>query len=45
MAPLDAAHRAAFGEILAEHLAKGGMLLAAVHDPLPVPARLVEVGA
>lgn len=45
MAPLDAAHRAAFGEIMAEHLARGGMVLAAVHDPLPVPARMVEIGA
>ena len=45
MAPLDAAHRKAFGSIMAEHLAKGGMVLAAVHDPLPVPARLVEIGA
>lgn len=45
MAPLDAAHRAAFGEIMAQHLAGGGMVLAAVHDPLPVPARLVEIGA
>ncbi len=44
MAPLDAGHRALFGEILAEHLAGGGMLLAAVHDPLPIPARSVEIG-
>lgn len=44
MAPLDAAHRALFGEILAEHLAGGGMLLAAVHDPLPIAARSVEIG-
>lgn len=45
MAPLDAAQRAAFGAVMAEHLAGGGMILASVHDPLPIPARQVEVGA
>jgi heme exporter protein A len=30
---------------MTEHLAGGGMILAAVHDPLPVKARTVEVGA
>ncbi|GGL43860.1 heme ABC exporter ATP-binding protein CcmA [Caulobacter rhizosphaerae] len=44
MAPLDAGHREGFGLLMAEHLAGGGMILAAVHDPLPVPARAVEVG-
>jgi heme exporter protein A len=45
MAPLDAGHRAAFSQLMAEHLNGGGMILAAVHDPLPVAARIVEVGA
>jgi heme exporter protein A len=45
MAPLDAGHREGFGVLMAEHLAGGGMVLAAVHDPLPVPCRVVEVGA
>lgn len=45
MAPLDAGHRAAFGVLMAEHLAGGGMILAAVHDPLPVPSRDVRIGA
>ena len=45
MAPLDAGHRAAFGALMAEHLNGGGMILAAVHDPLPVSARIVEIGA
>lgn len=45
MAPLDAAHRAAFGEFMARHLADGGLIVAAVHDPLPIPARAVELGA
>jgi heme exporter protein A len=44
MAPLDAGHREGFGMLMAEHLAGGGMILAAVHDPLPVPARAVEIG-
>ena len=45
LAPLDAARRARFGELMAEHLAGGGLILAAVHDPLPVAARQVVVGA
>lgn len=45
MAPLDAAQRAAFGAVMTEHLASGGMILASVHDPLPIPARNVEIGA
>ncbi len=45
MAPLDAAHRAIFGELMAEHIAGGGLILAAVHDPLPIAARPVEIGA
>lgn len=43
MAPLDTARRAMFGDLMAAHLAGGGMILAAVHDPLPVPARTLEV--
>jgi heme exporter protein A len=44
MAPLDAGHREGFGVLMAEHLTAGGMILAAVHDPLPVPCRTVEIG-
>ncbi|MDB5452174.1 MAG: ccmA [Caulobacteraceae bacterium] len=44
-APLDAERRETFGRLMSEHLAGGGMILAAVHDPLPIPARQVEVGA
>jgi len=43
MAPLDAARRALFGAFMNEHLEDGGMILAAVHDPLPVPARTFEL--
>jgi heme exporter protein A len=45
MAPLDARRRARFGELMAAHLQTGGMVLAAVHDPLPGSARTVAVGA
>ena len=43
LAPLDAQHRALFGELMAAHLAGGGLVLAAVHDPLPIAARSVEL--
>lgn len=45
MAPLDAARRALFGSLMQAHLAAGGLIVAAVHDPLPFKARQVEVGA
>jgi len=45
LAPLDAQHRALFGEVMTAHLAGGGLILAAVHDPLPVAARTVELTA
>ncbi|HEY5289635.1 MAG TPA: heme ABC exporter ATP-binding protein CcmA [Caulobacteraceae bacterium] len=45
LAPLDAAGRALMGEIMTEHVAAGGLILAAAHDPLPLPARTLELGA
>jgi heme exporter protein A len=45
LAPLDAGHRQAFGRLMAEHVASGGMILAAVHDPLPIATRVLEIGA
>ena len=45
LAPLDAHHRHAFGALMAAHVAGGGMILAAVHDPLPIPTLTLEVGA
>ena len=45
LAPLDAARRSRLGELMAAHLDGGGMVLAAVHDPLPVPARQLELAA
>ena len=44
LAPLDAARRARFGALMAAHLATGGMILAAVHDPLPLPTRSFAIG-
>ena len=44
MAPLDAQWRARFGEVMAEHLAGGGLILAAVLPPPPVPHRILTVG-
>ncbi len=44
LAPLDAAHRTAFGLMMQAHLAGGGMILAAVHDPLPIGTLSLEVG-
>jgi heme exporter protein A len=45
LAPLDAEHRVLFGELTRAHLAAGGLVLAAVHDPLPISARTVELAA
>lgn len=44
-APLDARWRAALGLVMQAHVDKGGAILAAVHDPLPVAARTVDIGA
>lgn len=44
LSPLDAARRAAFGGLMRSHLDGGGMILAAVHDPLPLASRSVEIG-
>jgi heme exporter protein A len=44
-APLDARWRDALGLLMQAHLDKGGGIIAAVHDPLPVPARTLDIGA
>ena len=43
-APLDTRWRAALGLMMQAHLDRGGAILAAVHDPLPVPARALDMG-
>jgi heme exporter protein A len=45
LAPLDAGRRSRFGALMAEHLDGGGLILAAVHDPLPIPTRAAAIGA
>jgi heme exporter protein A len=45
LSPLDADWRVRFGQIMADHLATGGLIVAAVHDPLPIPARALEIAA
>ncbi|MBL8554430.1 MAG: heme ABC exporter ATP-binding protein CcmA [Phenylobacterium sp.] len=37
LSPLDARWREAFGGLMRRHLDGGGLILAAVHDPLPIP--------
>lgn len=39
MAPLDASTRERFAAIMKDHLNTGGMIIAAVHDALPLPGR------
>lgn len=43
LAPLDARWRERIGALMAAHLAGGGLIIAAVHDPLPMPAREVSL--
>lgn len=45
MAPLDTVRRKIFGELMEAHIEEGGLILAAVHDPLPLPTRAVAVAA
>ena len=45
LSPLDADWRVRFGEIMKQHLAGGGLIVAAVHDPLPIAAVNVEIAA
>jgi heme exporter protein A len=45
LSPLDAGWRTRFGAMMQTHLAGGGMILAAVHDPLPVSALSLEIAA
>jgi heme exporter protein A len=43
LSPLDTRWRQRFGELMAAHLQTGGLILAAVHDPLPIPALALEL--
>lgn len=43
LSPLDAGWRTRFGAMMRAHLAGGGLILAAVHDPLPIPAQSLDI--
>ena len=43
LSPLDARWRDRFSGLMQRHLEGGGMILAAVHDPLPVATRSLEL--
>ena len=43
LSPLDARWRTRLSELMQQHLDGGGMILAAVHDPLPVATRSLEL--
>lgn len=45
LSPLDADWRARAGSLMKSHLDEGGLILAAVHDPLPLATRTLEIGA
>jgi heme exporter protein A len=45
LSPLDTRWREAAGEVMRRHLDSGGLILAAVHDPLPIPTRSLDLGA
>jgi heme exporter protein A len=45
LSPLDAVWRSRFGAMMQAHLTGGGLILAAVHDPLPIEAKVLEIGA
>lgn len=41
---LDAASRDRLAHLMADHLAGGGLLIAATHDPLGIPTRSLDLG-
>lgn len=43
LSPLDARWREGFGQIMRRHLDGGGLIVAAMHDPLPVATRSLEL--
>jgi heme exporter protein A len=45
LSPLDARWRAAMGVLMQAHVERGGTIIAAVHDPLPVAHRSLDIGA
>ena len=45
LAPLDARWRSVMATEMAAHVGRGGLILAAAHDPLPIPCRVTEIAA
>jgi heme exporter protein A len=45
LAPLDTQRRQEAGTLMQDHLDAGGLIIAAVHDPLPIPSRPCQIGA
>lgn len=45
MSPLDAEHRAKLAELMQAHLSAGGLIVCAVHDPLPFDVRELRLTA
>lgn len=43
LSPLDARWRVSVGTLMQRHLDRGGLILAAVHDPLPAATRSLEL--
>jgi heme exporter protein A len=43
-AALDAAGQRAFADVMARHLAGGGLIIAATHGPLGIPAQALHIG-
>ena len=44
MAALDQASQTVLGALMSDHIAEGGMVLAATHGPLGIPARRLALG-
>jgi heme exporter protein A len=44
LGPLDARWREAFSRVMQRHLDADGLILAAVHDPLPIESRPLDLG-
>jgi len=43
LSPLDSAHRALMSDIMQAHLSGGGIMICAVHDPLPFATRALHL--
>ena len=43
MAPLDASNRERLATMMDRHLKDGGMIIAAVHDPLPLKGQMLHL--